>query len=317
MTSMAAGLAAAFAGAVALNASYLLQHAGTRDGPALDLRRPRRSAAVLLGSGRWLAGLATGMAGWARFGAGLAAAPLSLVQAFAAGGLALTVPAAARFLGERLSRRERLAMVAMVVALALLGIGATASSLDAVPGTRMAVFAAVAAVAAACATVPARGAARGRTLAVAAGVLYGTADAAAKAVVIEAGHGLPGALLGPWAAIGALVTFGAFVAFQRGLQLGPAVPVIALMTAGTTVVGVLGGLLVFGDPLGTRAVAALHVGAFAVAAVAGLVLAAAQARLAPADTAGPEAGLARATPHGGPPERTVRTVAMDARPGPL
>src|SRR4051794_41934037 len=63
VTSMAAGLAAAFAGAVALDASYLLQHAGTRDRPALDLRRPRRSAAVLLGSPRWLAGLAAGMAG--------------------------------------------------------------------------------------------------------------------------------------------------------------------------------------------------------------------------------------------------------------
>ena len=222
MTSMAAGLAAAFAGAVALNASYLLQHAGTRDRPALDLRRPRRSAAVLLGSPRWLAGLAAGMAGWALFVAGLAAAPLSLVQAFAAG------------------------------------------------------------------------------------VLYGTADAAAKAVVIDAGHGLPGALLGPWAAIVAVATFGAFAAFQRGLQLGPAVPVIALMTAGTTVAGVLGGLLVFGDPLGAPALAALHLAAFAAAALAGLVLAAAQARIAPE-----EAGL----PRGGPPERTVRARrALDARP---
>src|SRR3954452_13919209 len=58
VTSMAAGLAAALAGAVALDASYLLQHTGTRDRPALDLRWPRRSAAVLLRSPPWPAGLA-------------------------------------------------------------------------------------------------------------------------------------------------------------------------------------------------------------------------------------------------------------------
>src|SRR4051812_15328688 len=156
VTSMAAGLAAAFAGAVALDASYLLQHAGTRDRPALDLRWPRRSAAVLLRSPRWLAGLAAGMAGWALFVAGLAAAPLSLAQAFAAGGLALTVPAAARFLGARLSRRERLAMAAMVAALALLGVGATSPDVGAVPAARMAVFAAVATAVAAAAIASGR-----------------------------------------------------------------------------------------------------------------------------------------------------------------
>ena len=83
-------------------------------------------------------------------------------------------------------------------------------------------------------------------------------------------------------------------------------PVIALMTAGTTVAGVLGGLLVFGDPLGAPALAALHLAGFAAAALAGLVLAAAQARLAPEEAE---------PPRGGPAGRTVRARrALDARP---
>jgi multidrug transporter EmrE-like cation transporter len=280
VSGLAAGLALAVAGSVALNASYLLQHAGTRDAPPIDLRHPLRTVTLLLGSGRWLAGMAAGLAGWALFLAGLAQAPLSLVQAFAAGGLALTVPAAARFFGERLAPRERLAMAAMVVALALLGVGAASAIVGAVPAGRMAAFTGVAALVAGGAALAARGPRRGRGLALAAGVLYGVADAGTKAVAITAGHGLgiAGAILGPWGAIVAVASIGAFLCFQRALQIGPVVPVTALMTGGTTVAGVLGGLLVFGDPLGGPALAALHLTAFALATVAGLVLAATQAR---------------------------------------
>jgi hypothetical protein len=50
------------------------------------------------------------------------------------------------------------------------------------------------------------------------------------------------------------------------------------MTGGTTVAGIAGGLFVFGDPIGGPAMAALHLAGFATATVAGLVLAATQAR---------------------------------------
>jgi hypothetical protein len=152
----------------------------------------------------------------------------------------------------------------------------------------MAMFAAVA-VAVACALgVAARGDRRGRALGLAGGVLYGAADAATKAVVItSAGSGgLSAALLSPWAATLVVLSAGAFVCFQRGLQLGPPVPVIALMTAATTVFGVLGGLLVFRDPLGGPVLGSLHVIAFVVVTGAGLALAAAQARLVPDGPAG-------------------------------
>nr|MDQ6914477.1 hypothetical protein [Actinomycetota bacterium] len=73
---------------------------------------------------------------------------------------------------------------------------------------------------------------------------------------------------------------GAFFCFQRALQTGPAVPVIGLMTAATNLVSILGGLAVLGDPLGrTPALAALHVGAFALVIVAAWRLAPTQATL--------------------------------------
>jgi hypothetical protein len=167
----------------------------------------------------------------------------------------------------------------MVVALAVLGLGASATGGAAVSAGRMAALGLVAVVAAGAAVLVAGGARRGRGLALAAGVLYGTADAGAKGVAVAAGHaGVAGALLGPWGAMVTVASVGAFLCFQRALQLGPAVPVIALMTGGTTVAGIVAGRLVFGDPIGGPALAPLHLTAFAVATVAGLVLAGTQAR---------------------------------------
>jgi hypothetical protein len=55
-------------------------------------------------------------------------------------------------------------------------------------------------------------------------------------------------------------------------------PVIALMTAGNNIVSIIGGLLVFGDPLGHRpAMVLAHVTAFMLIVVAAWLLAPAQA----------------------------------------
>jgi hypothetical protein len=286
MISLGFALALAVTASVALNVSYLLQRAGTRDGPALDARRPLRSMRVLLGSGAWRAGLIFGLTGWGLYVLALAHAPLSLVQAFAAGGLALVVPAAAVFLGERATRADRFAVGATIVALLLLGAGAVRSHPLSVPAGRMSAFLALAAAAALVAP-RVRSGARGRVLAAAAGILYGAADAATKAVAIAAHGGLRGALIGPWGFAVVAASAGAFVLFQRGLQLGPAVRVIALMTVGTNVTAMAGGLLVFGEPLGrTAPLALLHGAGLAAAALSSLGLGATQARLAARAEAG-------------------------------
>jgi hypothetical protein len=135
--------------------------------------------------------------------------------------------------------------------------------------------------AAALALAPA-GPRRAHLLGAAGGVLYGAADAATKAVTIGVHRGVP-ILESPWTAVVAVASAGAFLCFQRGLQIGPAVPVIALMTGATAGVSIVCGLAAFGDPLAaTPAVGAVHIAAFALAVVAGWRLATAQGRLAPA-----------------------------------
>src|SRR3954447_5724922 len=123
-SALIVGLVLAVLASLALNGSYLLQHAGSRGAPSIDLRRPLITVRGLLRSRVWLVGTAAGALGSVLHIAALATAPLSLVQAFTAGGLVLTVPVAARAFGQRLERRELVAVAVLVTALALLGLGA-------------------------------------------------------------------------------------------------------------------------------------------------------------------------------------------------
>jgi drug/metabolite transporter (DMT)-like permease len=279
VSSLGFGLALAVAASVALNAGFLLQHAGSAGAPAVSARRPVATLRGLLGSRLWLAGLGLGLAGWALHVDALSHAPLSLVQAFVAGGLVLAVPLALA-LGHRLDRGELRAVVVLAAALALLCAGARAGRPPAIDAPALAAgLAAAGALAAALAALAPR--AGPAALGAAGGVLYGAGDMAVKALTTVAHHGGAGAVLrSPWLAAAALATAGAFFCFQRALQTGPAVPVIGLMTAATNLVSILGGLAVLGDPLGrTPALAALHVAAFALVVVAAWRLAPTQATL--------------------------------------
>jgi high-affinity Fe2+/Pb2+ permease len=111
----------------------------------------------------------------------------------------------------------------------------------------------------------------------------------------------------------AIVSIGAFFAFQRGLQTGPAIPVIALMTVMTNLVAVLGGLVVFGEPLGaTPLLVALHTAAFALAGVAAWLLARAHARLAERGAALQVMGATETVSGSAPLQRTTRPPAAPA-----
>jgi hypothetical protein len=131
-------------------------------------------------------------------------------------------------------------------------------------------------------------------LAAAGGILYGAADVSIKALTgLASHHGLAGALTSPWliAAIVASVT--AFFCFQRALQSGKPMPVIALMTAGNNIVSIIGGLAVFGDPLGRRpAIMLVHLAAFVLIVIAAWLLAPAQAAVTVPAGPRPELGLA-------------------------
>jgi hypothetical protein len=123
---------------------------------------------------------------------------------------------------------------------------------------------------------------RTQTLAAIGGILYGAADVSIKALTGLAGHrGIGTALASPWLIATVVASIAAFFCFQRALQSGKPMPVIALMTAGNNIVSIIGGLVVFGDPLGQRPTMVLvHVAAFVLIVIAAWLLAPAQAAVA-------------------------------------
>jgi hypothetical protein len=278
VNSVWTGLALALVASVALNVGFLIQGAGSAEAPLLEISRPLRSLSALVRSRLWLVGILLSSAGWGLQIAAFALAPLSLVQAFGSGGLALLVPLERRFLRRSVPPGEAGAVLLIAVALVLLsiGLGSPGSHRD-FDDVGLAVYlTALAAIALPLTGLGLRHTAR--ALGAAAGLLYGASDVATKAVTGVAEDGIGHVLGSAEGLILLAVVLGTtligFLVFQRGLQADRPVPVIALMAAGANVVAILGGVIVFGDPLGSSpAIVALHVAAFVLVGVAGWLLA--------------------------------------------
>jgi len=259
---LAGGLVLALASAVALNWSYFVQHGVAASLPPLTVRRPLRSLGALFGNRRWLVGFWTGIGGWILYVVALTLAPLSLVQACAAGGLAVLAALA----GVR-SRRERLAVVTAVAGLVLLAIslaGDTGTSRHA-SLRDAAIWMIVSVVLAGLAAGPAANLlSRAAGLGMAAGVLYAAGDVGTKAAVSGGFH--------PAFVPALLACHGlAFVALQLGFQRGGALTTAGLATLWTNALPIAAGMFVFGDPLPAGALGVARVAAFA-AVVAGAAL---------------------------------------------
>ena len=273
------GFGLAIAASLALNAGYLLQHLGGAAAPAVDVRAPVVTVRGLLRSPLWVVGTGTNLLGSVLHIGALAVAPLTLVQAFSAAGLALVVPASARLARSPLHRAERVAVAVIVVALAVLAISPVATSVAPTSAGAPLLFLGLVLIAAG-ALVVTRGPRRAAALALVAGLLYGLSDAATKGFTDAAGHGLFAAVLTPWPPVIVALCAAAFFALQRGLQLGTGATVIVLMTAATNVIAVAAGVAVFGESFGARpGIASLHLLAMLAIAAASLRLAAVQARI--------------------------------------
>jgi hypothetical protein len=110
----------------------------------------------------------------------------------------------------------------------------------------------------------------GIMLGAAAGVLFGVSDVAIKALT---GLGGPLAVMtSPWLGFTIVASVIAFYASARSLQDGEAVPVIAATSTAANVSCILGGILVFGDPMPSDALGiAIQAVAFTLVCVAALV----------------------------------------------
>jgi hypothetical protein len=89
----------------------------------------------------------------------------------------------------------------------------------------------------------------GFMLGAAAGILFGVSDVAIKAISGLVGASGVEGLLSPWTLLTVAASVAAFYASAKGLQDGDAVPVIAITGAAANVAGIVGGIIVFGDPL--------------------------------------------------------------------
>jgi hypothetical protein len=86
-------------------------------------------------------------------------------------------------------------------------------------------------------------------LGAAAGILFGVSDVSIKAISGLIGSSGVLGILSPWTLVTVAASIAAFYASAKGLQDGEAVPVIAVTGTAANVSGIVGGILVFGDPL--------------------------------------------------------------------
>lgn len=250
------GILLALVCAFTTNLAFLYKHRGAVAAPAVDLRRPLRSARDLLRS-RWFAiGMAVATVAWVLHVAALALAPLSVVQVVLAGGIVMLAVMAERIFGFKVGPRQWIGLGLTGAGLVLLGITLPAvhgaQSQFSLPGM-IAFEAALVAVGGLLVIGKRIGAPdhhHGVMLAAAAGLLFGVSDVALKALTgLVAADGLRGLVTTPWSAVAVAASIAAFYASAKALQEGEAVPVIAFTGTAANVAGVAGGIIVFGDPL--------------------------------------------------------------------
>jgi drug/metabolite transporter (DMT)-like permease len=286
------GLLIALGCALTAQVALLCKHRGAVAAPSVTFQHPLRSAAGLFAS-RWFAiGFAIGLAAWLLQVAAFSLAPLSLVKAVIAGGLALLVIPAQLWFGQRVGKREMIGLGLSAIGLALLAltIHSTAShahSEYSISG--MIVFEASAVAVGITLLLSGRHERadqhRGVMYGAAAGVMMGVADVSVKALTGTV-PGDPMSIVGPWTLVALAAGIGAFFSIARGLQVGGAIQVIALSTIASNVAAVLGGIVVFDDPVGGDVLAVTaRIVAFAAVIAAAALMPSPGAQRTPAPTA--------------------------------
>ena len=270
------GILLALACAVVTQLGFLYKHRGANAAPKVDIRHPLRTGRSLFASPWFAIGMAVALGAWLLHVAALAVAPLSVVQAVLSTGVVMLAVLADRLFGFKVGRRQWLGVAMTAVGLVLLVVTlpahAGAHSSYSLAGM-LAFEGGMLAIGALLITGPRMGAPdhhHGIMLGAAAGVLFGVSDVAIKALT-----GLDGPLailLSPWLGVTILASVIAFYASARGLQDGEAVPVIASTSTAANVSCILGGIIVFGDPMPSDALGIIvQALAFVLVVVAALV----------------------------------------------
>ncbi len=252
------GLILALASAVATNLAFLFKHRGAVLAPPIRVRHPLRSAADLFRS-RWFAvGWIVAIFAWGLHVGALALAPLSIVQAVLSGGLVFLAVLAERFFGFELGRRQWFGVTITAAGLVVIGVtgGGAGDSQRASLAALIAIEGAIFAVVAALVRISTRrrlvDRAEGLLLGAAAGALWGVSDIALK-YLTQAPPGPVLGLVSPWTLTALVAGVIAFYASARSLQIGNGVEVIALTSVTANLTAIIGGILVFHEPIGSGA----------------------------------------------------------------
>jgi hypothetical protein len=247
--SVELGLGLALLTAFGSVAGFLYKFRGARDAPAVDLKRPVHSTIELFRSPLYSLGIVIAFTSWGTHVGALALAPISIVQSVIAGGLVLLTVVADPLFGIRVTRREWIGVAMTAAGLAFLAAtldgdaGSAHSRYD--PATLAIFLGAVGACGLALALRPGKPA----LLAVSAGLLWATSDTSIKALSSHLGALGFGVLVHPLAVVILVASLVGLLISARSLQLGDAVPMIALTSAAANLTTIAAGPLVFGEPL--------------------------------------------------------------------
>jgi hypothetical protein len=247
--SVELGLLLALLTAFGSVAGFLYKFRGAREAPAVDLRRPLHSSVALFSSPLYALGIAIALGSWFLHVGALALAPISLVQSVIAGGLVLLTVVADRLFGIEVTRREWICVALTAAGLAFLAAtldgdaGSAHSSYD--PSTLAIYIAGVGAAGLALSLRPRRPA----YLAVSAGLLWAASDTSIKALSSHLSHLGVGVVVHPLAFVILVASLVGLLISARSLQLGDAIPMIALTSAAANLTTIAAGPIVFGEPL--------------------------------------------------------------------
>jgi hypothetical protein len=247
--SVELGLVLALLTAFGSVAGFLYKFRGAREAPTVELRHPLRSTVELFRSPVYALGIVIAFASWGVHVGALALAPISLVQSVIAGGLVLLTVVADRLFGIRVTRRELIGVGLTAAGLAFLAAtlsGDAGSAHSRYPPGTLAIFISAVGVAGLILCVRPK---RPADLAVSAGLLWAASDTSIKALSSHLGHLGVGVLIHPLAFVILVASLVGLLISARSLQLGDAVPMIALTSAAANLTTIAAGPIVFGEPL--------------------------------------------------------------------
>lgn len=277
MGSVQIGLVLASLAAVMTNLASLCKHHGCQQVALVEFHAPLQSLRRLAASPWFAAGWGIAAAAWLIHVAALSMAPISLVQAVLAGGAVSLAVLSQGFFGKAVEPRQWLALLLggsglALLALTLPSVGGGHS--DFAPGAIVGFEAGLGLLALGLALgyrrrlFPAR---HGALLAIIAGTLFAFAGVAIKALTGEVGASP--LLLAPSAVLIVLCGVLAQYATVAALQRGGAVETIGLIGLVASAAQIVGGVVVFGDPMASGSVGiGLQATAFGLVCASALLL---------------------------------------------